>query len=153
MFNIKYDKLNKGVLHMEELEKRVREKFFEEKEYSKEHILKFIERIADFVTVNPKTQEVNIIKSKLTNKEKVGLVVIARFLANQLEKTISSEVTIEEVVKYTRIDEPQVRARLSELVDENVLHRVAKGVYSVRSFPAIEKWVNNIIEKYSGEKG
>jgi len=137
---------------MEELERRVREKFFEEREYNKEYVLRFIERIADFVTVNPKTQEVNIIKSKLTTKEKVCLVVIARFLANQLEEGISPEVTIEEVARYTRIDEPQVRARLSELVDERVLYRVAKGVYSVRSFSAIEKWVNSIIEKYGGKK-
>jgi len=137
---------------MEELEKRVREKFFEEREYSREYVLRFIERIADFVTVNPKTQEVNIVEPRLTAKEKVGLAVIARFLANQLEKEISPEVTIDEVAKYTRVDESQVRARLSDLVDENVLHRVAKGVYTVRSFPAVEKWVNKLIEKYGGEK-
>ena len=137
---------------MEELEKRVREKFFEEREYSREYVLRFIERIADFVKVNPKTQEVNIIDPRLTAKERVGLVVIARFLANQLEKEISPEVTIDEVAKYTRVDEPQVRARLSDLVDDNVLHRVVKGVYTVRSFSAIEKWVNKLIEKYGGEK-
>lgn len=135
----------------ENLERKIREKFFEEKEYTREATLKLIDKVADLATINPKTGEVYIVERRLTIGERVGLVVVARFLGNQINDKINPEVTGEEVVKYVGVDKKQASARLNELVGGGLLKRTSPGVFRAKSLLSIEKWVNRLTDKY-GER-
>lgn len=75
--------------------------------------------------------DAHIESDKLNNKEKIKLVLVARFLANKLEKNIPEEVPVEAVAKAVHIDEHQARARLSDLTSEAFARQVNRGVYMV----------------------
>jgi hypothetical protein len=76
---------------------------------------------------------VHIEYDKLNNKEKTKLVLVARFLANKLEKNISEDVSIEVVSKAAHIDEHQARARLSDITQEGFARQMTRGKYVVFS--------------------
>src|SRR5690348_8878873 len=61
---------------------------------------------------------VHITSTSLGAKDKVKLVLVARFLAAQLVDDIRSEVTIDELSASTGLPDNQIRARANDVVKE-----------------------------------
>ncbi len=114
--------------NLEELKKSfiVDEESFEEQE-----LAQLIEAI-NKICVLDKTGNVRFRKEKLIDKEKIRYILIARFLANKLDSTISKTVKnadIESVLKKTK---PQIRARLSELREEGIIKDISRDEHEIK---------------------
>ncbi|HEX3986440.1 MAG TPA: hypothetical protein VHX13_07505 [Acidobacteriaceae bacterium] len=72
---------------------------------------------------------VEIKNPKLPARDKLMLVLAARFVAHALEESIPSEVSIDELVRNTRVASEQVRARTSDLVKDRQIEMVSRGSY------------------------
>ena len=72
---------------------------------------------------------VEIKNQKVTTKDKLMLVLAARFVAHALEGSIPAEVSNEELARNARSEGKQVRARLSELVKDRQIEMVSRGTY------------------------
>ncbi|MGQ9539441.1 MAG: hypothetical protein ACUVTE_07730 [Candidatus Bathycorpusculaceae bacterium] len=92
------------------------------KSWMKKRISGHVERILRFGKVS--IDGGIIIEMDMPTKDKVGLALIMRFLANHLEKGISAEVTVKELSQFLDIPEDQVVARLAELVEDKIAIRV-----------------------------
>ena len=66
--------------------------------------------------------------------DKIRIALIARYLANKLEPNIPADVSLEQLVEYTGIDQKIVSARLTEIVSEGFGARVGSGLYRVVPF-------------------
>jgi hypothetical protein len=91
-------------------------------------MLSLLELAVEHCAVDTKG-EVEIKNATLLAKEKIALVLVARFIAHQLDETISGEVTIDELARNTSIAAVQVRARTSELAKARQVEVVDRGVY------------------------
>jgi len=128
----------------------LRDKFIVNEEINQKQILSFIERSLSFCRVT-KTGGVIIDEGKLTNLEKIKLSLVARFLANKLDPSISAEVNSEELSGYLMISKDQVVARLKNLKDERFATRTGKGVYAVNPF-RIGEFLASVENKYKAGK-
>ena len=129
---------------MEEL----RKKFIVEEKVDEKKISEYIERALKFGKVSIDGGIIIEKEEDMVTKDKVGLALIMRFLANRLEKEISAEVTPKELSQSLNIPEEQIAARLSELTTKDkVAIRVAKGVYKANPFQ-IGKFLNYLENKY-----
>jgi len=135
----------------EDLIKKAKEIFFEDIEFEPKELYEIVKKCANFCTMNPKTGEVLLKRIDLTGKDRVALVAIARFLGNQLDSNVSPTVTVEEVSKYAMLDKDTTTARLSELTKEGLLVREGGGVYKVRSFATLRKFIQDVEAKFMEE--
>lgn len=117
----------------------LREKFIVEEEFKKDQLLDYIEDILDYCKVL-KDGEVYIEKNNLTNMDKAGLTVIARYLASQLDEDISEEVSIDTIVESTNIERDQASARAADLVRKNYIKRIERGMYKAIP-PSIPRFI------------
>ena len=75
---------------------------------------------------------------KVTDKERIHLILSARYLLNHLQlkigrtEPISAEVTLNEISKFLKKSQKSVSARVSELKDDNAIESPSKGVYRVK---------------------
>lgn len=134
-----------------EYEKKVLGKFFEEDKFSKKRLLELVDLLSNYVKVNPKTGEVFVIRKDLPDRVKVGLVIVARFVAHRLNESISPEINREEIADFTGIAENIVSARALELIKEGVISRPSRGTFMARSLVSIERWLEGVVKKYGGD--
>jgi hypothetical protein len=59
----------------------------------------------------------------------VALVLVARTIASELDSSISPDVTVGEIAKYTGLPANQVRARAGEVVRAKVAQASKPGMY------------------------
>jgi len=102
----------------------------EKEEYEKSKIEEHIKKISKFCKTDSSGKVHTEVKG-LKNKEKIKIVLVARFLANKLEPKIDYNVSIEDVATSLGIGEHQSRARLSDLAKENFASSSERGLYSV----------------------
>lgn len=126
----------------------LRKKFIVEEKLDEKRISEYVERTLRFGKVS--IDGGIIIEMDMPTKDKVGLALIMRFLANHLEKGISAEVTVKELSQFLDIPEDQVVARLTELVEDKIAIRVDKGVYRANSLQ-IGRFLDYLENKYGGE--
>lgn len=116
--------------NMENLEE-LKKKFIVDKEhYEEEQLGKHVDKISKYCKTDSEGN-VHIEVQNLTNKEKIKLVLVARFIANKLKSDITPEVNIKTVSDSVHKNEHQVRARLSEIVREGFIRQKKRGVYIV----------------------
>lgn len=132
---------------MEEL----RKKFIIEERIEEKRMAEHIERSLKFGKVS-RDGSVIIEKRGLAEKDKVGLVLVMRYLANYLEKEIPSEVTVKEVSKFLSIPEKEANARLADLTKEKIAVRVKRGIYKI-NLGRIEDFLTYLENKYLKEQG
>jgi hypothetical protein len=84
---------------------------------------------------------------KLKSRERMKLTLAARALAAQMDETISSEVSVDELIVSTGLPRDQVRARASELVKAKVATSPRAGVYT-----AVPYRVEELIDSLRPEK-
>jgi len=128
----------------------LKEKFIVSEKVDEKRIEEFVKRLLPFCKVT-KSGGIVIEKRKLTSIEKVKLSLVARYLANRLEPTISSEVNGDELSNSLMIPKNQVLARLKELKDKKFAFRISKGVYQVNPLK-IEAFLNNLESKFKVQK-
>lgn len=84
--------------------------------------------------------------SKLTDKQKVAMAVLARYFAAELELADSEIITNAEVADLLGMQSMSVGARLAELRNENIVHREGKGKHRI-SLVAVEGILEQILER------
>ncbi len=111
----------------------LKKKFIVDETYERERLKNDVERLLRHCRITGQGRVI-ITSGKLTAKEKIGLVISARFIANKLQKSIPESVTAEELSKYTYIQKPGVSRRTAELVNEAFVFRPEPATY--RANPA-----------------
>lgn len=129
----------------------LRKKFIVEERIEEKRMAEHIERSLKFGKVS-RDGSVIIEKRGLAEKDKVGLVLVMRYLANYLEKEIPSEVTVKEVSKFLSIPEKEANARLADLTKEKIAVRVKRGIYKI-NLGRIEDFLTYLENKYLKEQG
>jgi len=81
----------------------------------------------------------------LTDRQKVGIVILCRCLGSKLDDKIEESVTNKEISELTGIEPKSARARLSNLIDENVIIRVSRGVHRI-NYNKIDDFIDSITE-------
>ena len=84
--------------------------------------------------------------SKLTDKQKVAMAVLARYFAAELELAESEIITNAQVANLLGMHSMSVGARLAELRNENIVHQDGKGKHRV-SLVAVERVLDEILER------
>ena len=110
---------------VEELKKKF---IVDEGTYESERMKDDVDRLLKFCRVTSKGS-VLITDARLTDKKKVALVIVARYIGNKLDKKIPEVVNGEEIAVYTKIDQLGVNARVKEVIDEGFASREGKGQY------------------------
>ena len=106
----------------------LKKKFIVDETYERERLKNDVERLLRHCRITGQGRVI-ITSGKLTAKEKIGLVISARFIANKLQKSIPENVTAEEISKYTYIQKPAVSRRTAELVNEAFVFRPEPATY------------------------
>lgn len=109
--------------------KELRKKFIiDESEYDTERIKEDIDRLIPYCKVSASGRV--LIRTKgLTEKKKVGLVVVARYIGHRLDSKIDESLKIDDISNYTGTKRDNVMAYLSELVKEGICNREKAGSY------------------------
>ena len=121
----------------------------DEKEFDIKNTEKFIRKIADFVKVG-KDGSIFLEIESINKTDKIQLAIVARFLANKIDKNILQEVSLPEIMQFLSLPQNTATARISELVKGRNIRRIKVGKY-VAVPHQIEKFIEKINKKY-GEK-
>ena len=121
----------------------------DEKEFNNRDSERLIKDIIDFVKITKEGRVLFVINS-IDNGDKVALVAIARFLANNLEKSIHQEITPSEVAAFTSLTVKIVTARLSDLTKQRIIRRIGQGKYVAAPYQ-MDSFIKKINKKYGGK--
>ena len=80
------------------------------------------------------TGRVHLRQHDLPGKKRVKIVLSAKTIANQLDGSLSAEITVSELSKATGLAENQARARAAEAVDEGFAEAPERGSYRANPF-------------------
>jgi len=125
---------------MEEL----RKKFIVEEKLDERRVTNYIERTLPFCKISKEGQV--ILEVKVTSLQQVKLALVARFLANYLDKSITAEISNHELSTSLNIPEDQIAARLGDLREEKFATSVRKGVSQVNPLQ-IERFIVELESK------
>jgi hypothetical protein len=91
-----------------------------------------------------KNGQVLITNPKLSGKEQLKLALAARAIGSQMDPSISAEVTVAEISKYTGLPENQVRARGKDAIADRFAQSPRSGVY--RALPhKVESFLESLV--------
>lgn len=76
-----------------------------------------------------KKGQVLITDAKLSGKEQVRLTLAARAIGSQMDPTVSAEVSVVEIAKFTGLPANQVRARGKDAIEDKFAESPRAGVY------------------------
>jgi hypothetical protein len=130
--------------------KELKEKFIVDEEIDEKRIEELVERALLFCKVT-KNGSIIIESTELSSPEKIKLALVARFLANKLDSSISPEVNGDELSSSLMIAKDQVSARLKDAKDEKFAQRTSKGVYAVNPLK-IGEFLTSLENKYKARK-
>lgn len=120
---------------MEELKK----KFIVEEKLDEKRITNYVERILPFCKIS-KDGMVIVETKGLKALQQVKLALVARFLANYLDKNISTGISNGELSNSLSIAEDQIAARMKELREDKFAISVKRGVHQVNPLQ-IERFI------------
>lgn len=99
-----------------------------------------------------KNGQVEIKNTKLSGKEQVKLTLAARAIGAEMDPTISAEVTVVEIAKFTGLPTNQVRARGKDVIEDRFAQSPRSGVY--RAMPhKIEAFLDTLANANSNPRG
>ena len=70
----------------------------------------------------------------LAARDKIMLILSARYIAHHLDETIPMDVTADEIAKNAFIAPEQVRARTSDLVRDKMIESSSRGVFRALAY-------------------
>ena len=127
------------LMYMDEL---IKEFIVDKNKYEKEKIPELIRRILRYCKITTEGQ-VLFESDGMTLRDKVKLVLVARFLASKLSDGISEEVSADELlVSISSNNKDSLSARAKEVVDQGVAKRNSRGKYSIIPF-----YIETILDK------
>jgi hypothetical protein len=85
----------------------------------------------------------------LTSRDKIVLILAARYIAHHLDESIHADVTAEEIAKNALIAPDQVRARTSDLVRDKMIESSGRGVFRALAYK-IEPFLNGLAPNRAG---
>jgi hypothetical protein len=90
-----------------------------------------------------KKGQVLITNQKLSARDQLLFVLIARTIASQLDPSISPDVTVAEISKFTGLPANQIRARGKDVIGARFAEALEPGIY--RAIPGkVELFLDNI---------
>jgi hypothetical protein len=99
-----------------------------------------------------KNGQVEIKDIRLSGKEQVKLTLAARAIGSAMDPTISAEVSVVEIAKFTGLPPNQVRARGKDAIEERFAQSPRSGVY--RAMPhKIEAFLDALTNVHSNSRG
>jgi len=123
---------------LEELKK----KFIVEEKFDEKRIANYVERILPFCKVTK--DGMVIVENKSSKKlQQVQLALVARFLANRLDKNISAGMSSEELSNSLNIPEDQIAARMMELRKDKFAIPLKRGMHQVNPLQ-IERFLTEL---------
>jgi len=120
---------------MEELKK----KFIVEEKLDEKRVTNYIERILPFCKIS-KDGMVIIETKDLKTLQQVKLALVARFLANYLDKNIPTGMSNGELSNSLNVPEDQIAARMKELRENKFATPVKRGLHQVNPLQ-IERFI------------
>jgi ATP-dependent protease HslVU (ClpYQ) ATPase subunit len=106
----------------------LRKRFILDEDAASERIERLVAELCEWCVVESKGRVI-IKRDDLASRERVRLVLAARWLASQLDDTIQAEVSVAELEASTGLPRDQLRARLSELARSRFTTVASRGVY------------------------
>jgi hypothetical protein len=133
---------------VEELKK----KFIVEEKLDEKRVANYIERILPFCKIS-KDGMVIVETKNLKTLQQVKLALVARFLANYLDKNIPAEMGNGELSNSLSIPEDQIAARIKELREGKFAISVKRGLHQANPLQ-IERFMIELetINKKKAEK-
>lgn len=138
---------------LEELERQ----FILEEDMEHEDINNLISRMLKFCKIDKKGYVI-IYNKKLIIRDKILLVLSARYLANKLQEKLGKEITImasinaKELAKMLREKENAIRARFKDLKEEGKIVTLKRGVYKITPH-SIEDFLKILEDEESYKNG
>jgi len=117
------------------------------KEYEKQRLPEIVKKASKYCKVDVGGC-VHFESIKPATRDGVVLILVARFVASQLDNKINPDVNVTEVMDALNIPKNQAVARLHEAKKKRIALSVGKGVYTIAPYK-IESSLNEIDEKYS----
>lgn len=114
-------------MNIEEMKKKL---LIDSEKYDETKLEQQITLLSKFCKVDAKGRVLFTVKG-ISNKDKIKLVLVARFLANKLDNKINPRVNVSEIAYMLSISEDQARARLSDIAKEGFATPKDRGVYLV----------------------
>ena len=97
-------------------------------DFVQEQLASLVEKTAKFCVLDERGN-VHIRRKDLPQGKRVGLCLLARFIASRMDKKFSPELCAEEVAGFAGLGKAEVAARAKELVDNGFALRAGKGKY------------------------
>jgi len=124
-----------------------------------EILRKVLERISQYARIYS-DGEVELLSSDMTVKDRIFMVVLARYLAarinklkgEEIVKNVSQDTELSEIARITGKTPKQVSARLSEMEREGFIRKTRKGRYTVASLSKALEYLNKL-EKEVAKSG
>jgi DNA-binding transcriptional regulator GbsR (MarR family) len=107
-----------------------------------------VPKVKCFISIEEETKEVLFNKADLTQKEKVGLLLIGKYIAENARLS-SSALTMREISRKLYLPITNLPASLKALIRAGYVEKIGKG-YRVNPLQ-IEKFLEELNKKY-GEK-
>ena len=117
---------------------QLRKQFFTDADVIKTRLEPLISKIRIHCEID-KTGQVLITNPKLSSRDKLVMVLIARAIAGELDSSISGDVTIAEIGRDTRLPANQIRARGTDAI---------KAKFAVSPRPGVYRAVPHRMEKF-----
>ena len=116
------------------MEELIKEFIVDKDKYEKEKIPELVRRILRYCKITTEGQ-VLFENDGMTLRDKVKLVLVARFLASKLSDNISEEVSVDELLfSIGSNNKDSLATRAKEAVDQGVAKRNSPGKYSIIPF-------------------
>ena len=84
-------------------------------------------------------------RNDLDTKDKIGLVLLSRFIGNKLNEKFESILSVDKISSYTKIEKGSIYARAKELKDEGYISIPERGKYQFNSY-MIDQYLESIEE-------
>jgi hypothetical protein len=126
----------------------IRDEFIVNDDYEKRRTNELIKRLLPFCKVSKKGKVI-LEDWNISAKEKVGIVLVSRYLASNIDSTISSSVTIAELSEYLLIPKNQVRARIKDLKNDKIVRTIERGIFQAEP-TRIDKFLTKLENKEDG---
>jgi Fic family protein len=111
---------------------KLKAQFLIDGEIGADRLARLIERLLPHCVVR-KDGTVDIFAERLSGKEQIKLVLVARFVASKIGgSTVAAELSADEISRFIGLPKNQAAARAKELVDEGFAERSARGSYRAR---------------------
>jgi len=106
---------------------------------------RLVERSLDLFRIDDSTGDLVLVipRTKITDKEYLGLLLVARFLAFKAGLAKQDSMTLSDLVDKSGINDSTASTRLSDLKADRVAETVARGEYRVSS-PNAERFLQDV---------